>query len=152
MIAVQRLTAEGFAPFGTAALRPSMEATASGNTFTYWSDVAHFQIDGETEIGFCTVYAQDPAVVDWMERHDRTPELLVPIDAPFVLPVMTDDGAVEAFKVDLGRAVAIGQGVWHSACKPVGSAEATYFVIFRRGTPGDDVIKTDIEPIAIDLV
>ena len=85
----------------------------------------------------------------WMERHDRTPEFLIPADGPFLLPVMDDAGAVAVFRVEPGEAVVIGQGVWHSACLPVGAEAATYFVVFRRGTPQEDVTKQDIDPVAL---
>jgi hypothetical protein len=62
---------------------------------------------------------------------------------------MDDAGAVEIFRVEPGEAVVIGDGVWHSACLPVEGASATYFVVFRRGTPRADVIKRDIDPVAV---
>lgn len=143
------ITETNFSKYGRVAAPPASEPLAADDTFAFWSDVANYEIDGATEIGFCTVYRQDRDVVDWMERHDKTPEILVPIDGPFVLPVMTADGEVEAFRAEPGTAVVIGAGVWHSACKPVEASETTYFVIFRRGTPQEDVIKKDIEPIEI---
>lgn len=143
-----RITPENFRPYGTVASLPQGAPLAADNTFKFWSDVADFEIDGETEIGFCTVFRNDR--VDWMERHDRTPEVIIPIDGPVVLPVMTQDEHVAAFRVDVGEAAVIGRGVWHSACKPVDGDESTYFVIFRRGTPAEDVQKTEIEPIVIE--
>lgn len=151
MIKVQAITDENFRAFGRVAVPPSSEPLAADDTFAFWSDVANFEVDGETEIGFCTVYRQDADVVGWMERHDRTPEILVPIDGAFVLPVMTDEGEVAAFRAEPGTAVVIGQGVWHSACKPIDAVETTYFVIFRRGTPQEDVAKKDITPVEIDV-
>ena len=150
MIQIQPLTEEAFAPFGKAVIQPSDGATAADETFSFWSDVANYGIDGDTEVGYCTVYRGPEDVVDWMERHDRTPEMLLPIGGPFVLPVMTNDGVVQAFRVDIGQAVIIGAGVWHSACKPVDADEATYFVVFRRGTPREDVTKQNIDPVTIE--
>ena len=142
----KRITPENFARYGRVARLPDGAPTAEDATFRYWSDAAHYGIDGETEIGFCTVYRQDEPAVTWMERHDRTPELLIPIDGPFLLPVMEGRAAaeVEVFEVRPGEAVVIGQGVWHSACHPAGGDAATYFVLFRRGTPQDDVTKRDL--------
>jgi ureidoglycolate hydrolase len=147
-----RLTPEGFARYGTVVQRPQGPPLAADATFAFWSDVAHYHVAGETEIGLCTVYRQAGAPVTWMERHARTPELLIPLDAPFVLPVMTadaPDSGVEAFHVAVGEAVVIGQNVWHSACHPVAGEAATYFVIFRRGTPHEDVIKKPVAGVAI---
>ncbi len=147
----QRITSGNFARYGRVARVPQGQPTAEDATFRYWSDAAHYGIDGETEIGFCTVYRQDEPAVTWMERHDRTPELLIPIDGPFLLPVMGEEESaeVEVFEVQPGEAVVIGQGVWHSVCHPVGADAATYFVLFRRGTPQEDVIKKDLAAIPV---
>lgn len=147
----QRITSETFARYGRVARLPEGPPTAEDATFRFWSDVAHVGIDGETEIGFCTVYRQDASAVTWMERHDRTPELLIPIDGPFLLPVMGEGehAEVEVFEVRPGEAVVIGQGVWHSACHPADADAATYFVIFRRGTPQEDVIKKDLDSLVV---
>ena len=148
----RRISPEGFARYGSVVRMPASPPLAEGPAFKFWSDVAHYGIEGETEIGFCTVYRQEGAPVVWMERHERTPELLVPIDAPFLLPVMTahaPDDQVEVFRVEPGEAVVIGRNVCHSACHPAGRDEATYFVIFRRGTPREDVIKKEVVGVAI---
>lgn len=139
-----------FNDFGAAAAMPNGAPLAADGTFEYWSDVANYRIDGDTEIGYCTVYRQEEDRVDWMEQHVKTPEILIPIDGPFVLPVMNEKGDVAAFRAEPGQAVVIGQGVWHSACKPVDAEQASYFVVFRRGTPQEDVTKKDIEPVVIN--
>lgn len=146
----KRINTDNYAGFGHLARVPSDKPLAADESFKYWSDAAHYQIDGETEIGYCTVYRQDEDVVEWMERHDRTPEILIPIDRSFLLPVMSEDGVVHAFRAEPGEAVVIRPSVWHSACKPVGADEASYFVIFRRGTPQEDVTKKDIKHVMIE--
>lgn len=148
------LTAESFANFGQVVTSPGDPPLAEDPTFRFWSDVANYLVVGETEIGLCTVFSTEGRDVTWMERHERTPELLIPIDAPFILPVMRSDeraDSVEAFRVNIGEAVVIGQNVWHSACQPVDTDEATYFVIFRRGTPAEDVRKTGLEGVCVNM-
>lgn len=147
-----RITSDRFRPYGKVVQPPTAAPTAADDTFSFWSDVVSYHIEGDTEIGLCTVYRQAPARVTWMERHAQTPELLIPIDASFVLPVVkagAPDSAVEVFRVNVGEAVVIGQGVWHSACHPVDTDEATYFVIFRRGTPHEDVEKKDVAGVVL---
>src|SRR5690606_32881042 len=107
---VQRINSDNFAPYGKVAVLGNEKPLASGSQFKFWSDHASFRIEGETEIGFCTVFPPRQGIVDWMERHARTPEILIPIDWPFVLPVMRD-GAVEAFEVYSGEAVMINPDV-----------------------------------------
>ncbi len=149
-IQAKRVGEGRFERYGSVAAMSGEEPIARGDAFAFWSDVAHFDAGAAVEIGYCTVYRRPEDVVDWMERHDRSSEVLVPIDGSFVLPVMSAEGDVEAFHVDRGEAVVIGQSVWHSACKPAEGLETTYFVLFRRGTPQEDVIKRDIEPVVID--
>ena len=150
-VPIQEATTELFARYGRVVKAPTGTPTAQGPTFRFWSDIAAYLIKGETEIGLCTVVQSDPATVSGVERHLHTPEILIPVDAPFVLPVMKEDGDgwLEAFEVGVGEAVVIDQGVWHGACLPVGKVESTYFVIFRRGTPHDDVEKKDVAPATI---
>lgn len=145
----RRASSTGFARYGQVVTAPESSPTASDPTFRYWSDLARYHVAGETEIGLCTVYRQPGPRVGWMERHDRTPEILVPVSGPFLLPVMDDHDQVELFRVDPGEAVVIDTSVWHSACLPLDADEATYLVIFRRGTPGEDVTKRDIAPVAV---
>ena len=151
-ITCKKVTAENFASFGRLVSLPVAEPTASGKTFKFWSDIAHYNIDGETEIGLCTVYAQPEISIDQLERHIHTPEILIPVDAPFMLPLMLDDKSLaeaECFQVDPGEAVVIDDAVWHGPCIPVGVKECSYFVIFRRGTPHTDVEFKKVHPISI---
>ena len=87
-----------------------------------------------------------------LERHLRTPEILVPIDGPFILPLLlgeAGEGDIKAFRVGLGEAVVIDRAVWHGACLPVGKKESSYFVMFRKNTPHDDVEKRTTKPVSI---
>ncbi len=147
-------TPKNFADFGSVALRPSGKPTSQSSDYTYWSDLAHYQVGGETEIGVCTVFARRGPSIEGMERHLRTPEVLIPIDAPFVVPLLHDglpSTQPRAFRVDVGEAVVIAEGIWHGACLPVGKKTSSYFVVFRRGTPGEDVEKKAVEPFKIAL-
>ena len=126
--------------------------TSEGPDYKFWSDIAHYQVGGETEIGICTVYAQPASRVSGVERHLRTPEILIPIDGPFILPLVREEGGkdvVEAFRVEIGEAVVINTGVWHGPCLPAAQERESYFVIFRRGTPLEDVEKKTVPTVAI---
>ena len=149
-ITLTDIDADTFAPFGSVAALPTSSPLAETDEFKFWSDVTSYRIEGETEVGFCEVFPHPENKVIWMERHERTPELLVAMDGELVLPVMTSDGRqVRAFRFGSGQAVVIGQNVWHSACLPTGPNSVRYFVVFRRGTPGEDVIKTDIPAVTV---
>jgi len=144
------ITPENFARYGKIVTAPTVQPTSQASGYKFWSDLADYHIFGETEIGLCTAYAQPGEEISGVEHHKATPEILIPIDAPFVLPLFDDArGKAEAFHVNIGEAVVINTGVWHGACLPVGKNEVTYFVIFRKGTPHEDVMKKPIDPVKI---
>lgn len=146
------ITEDNFKKFGKVVKSPKGEPTAQAADFKFWSDITNYEIDGSTEIGICTVYKQSKNIIAGMERHLLTPEILIPIDAPFVLPLLKDgesEEQVETFQVGIGEAVVIDKAVWHGACLPVGKEESSYFVIFRKGTPSEDVYKKEIKEIEL---
>lgn len=152
-VKVVEATPASFEKFGSVFKIPKSAPTAEAAEFSYWSDVASYFIQGEAEIGWCTVYRRDPLTVTGIERHVRTPELLIPVDAPFILPVLKEgdpDTKLEAFRVEVGEAVVIADGVWHGACLPVGKEQSSYFVIFRKGTPHEDVAKKTIPAATLE--
>src|SRR5512140_3024433 len=148
------ITGKNFASFGKVVAGPKGKPTSQGSDYKFWSDIADYAIDGETEIGICTVYRQKDSTITGMERHLRTPEILVPIDAPFILPLLLEgepETSARAFRVNCGEAVVINAAVWHGACLPVGRKVSSYFVIFRKMTPHEDVEKKPVEPFRIDV-
>lgn len=143
----QRATSVSFAAYGSVVTLPQGPTTSEGPEYKFWSDIAHYRIEGETEIGLCTVFAGPQQAVGGVERHLRTPETLIPIDGPFILPLAREINGkmiVEAFSVAVGEAVVINPGVWHGPCFPVNQASESYYVMFRRGTPAEDVEKRTI--------
>ena len=146
----RRPTPSNFSKYGKVVRLPSGRPTSQAKEYKFWSDIADYGIDVETEIGICTVYRQPVQHVTGVERHLRTPEILIPIDAPFVLPLMKEgEKKVTAFRFDVGEAAVVDPAVWHGACLPVGRQEASYFVIFRKGTPHEDVEKKSIPRVEI---
>lgn len=134
-----------FKDYGKVVKTPSGKPTSEGADYKFWSDIADYKIAGETEVGICTVYKQENENVMGVERHLNTPEILIPIDAPFILPVLKkDENKLEYFEVGIGEAVVINNAVWHGPCLPVGKAESSYFVIFRKNTPFEDVEKKSL--------
>lgn len=151
-IKTKKVTEINFSTFGNVVIGASGQPTSQAPDYKFWSDIMSYKINGETEVGICTVYKQPSNSIKVMERHLNTPEILIPIDAPFILPLLNDKNKPdesEAFIVDVGQAIAINEEVWHGACIPFGKDECSYFVIFKRGTPHNDVEKTDLPEITI---
>jgi len=148
----KKITEENFSAFGKVVVGASGKPTSQAADYKFWSDIMNYKIDGETEVGICTVYKQPSNSINGMERHLNTPEILIPIDAPFILPLLNDKNKineVDAFIVEIGQAIVINEKIWHGACIPFGKDECSYFVIFKRGTPHNDVEKTDLPEITI---
>lgn len=153
-IKANNITEDNFKKFGKIAVSQKTEPTSFSKDYKFWSNIADYKILGTTEIGICTVYKQTTNEITMMERHLNTPEILIPIDAPFILPLLLDgewEDQAEAFKVDIGEAVIINEAVWHGACLPIDKMESSYFVIFRKGTPLEDVEKKEIKKIKINF-
>jgi ureidoglycolate lyase len=144
-----------FARFGKVVLSPRGRPTSEAKEYKFWSDIAHYEIRGETEIGLCQVFRQPVNEIEGMERHLLTPEILIPVDAPFVLPLLLEGSSSReagVFRVEPGQAVVIHPGIWHGACLPAGAKASWYFVVFRRGTPTTDVEKKQVDPFTILMV
>ncbi|MGE5409363.1 MAG: ureidoglycolate lyase [Clostridiales bacterium] len=143
-----------FKRYGKVVLFPMGEPTSKAIDYKFWSDISNFSIQGETEIGICRVYKQPETKISTMERHLNTQEILIPIDAPFKLPLMLaeEEGGnnIKSFEVGPGEVVIIDKAVWHGACIPVGKDESSYFVIFRRNTPKEDIEKKSIQTIELE--
>lgn len=151
-VTTERITEENFSPFGAVVIMPEGEPSSEGASYRFWSDIVHYDVDGSTEIGICTVFKPGGASITGLERHLGTPEILIPIDAPFILPVLAGDQEVSqlaAFRVNIGEAVVINPGVWHGACIPANTEESSYFVIFKCNTPHEDVETKKIQPVNI---
>ncbi len=151
-ITPKKVSPRSFGRFGRVVSGPANAPTSQGPEYKFWSDIAHYVIDGETEIGLCTVYRQPRTTLGTVERHLRTPEILVPIDGPFVLPLVREEreGRGGSFPGGSGR----GRGDrYRRLARPLppgrAGTEESYFVIFRRRTPQEDVEKKQIAPVHI---
>lgn len=147
------VTEDNFKIYGSVLTGTKGSPTSQAPDYRFWSNIINYNIEGETEIGICTVYKQKENILNGMERHLNTPEILIPIDAPFVLPLLQNQRApekTEAFKVKIGQAVKINNSVWHGACLPVDTDEASYFVIFKKGTPFNDIEKISFDTVMVE--
>jgi len=160
IVKVKNLTAEAFSKFGEFVEVPSFPPLVESENVKYWGTVATFKVEGETEIGICIV-RKGSNVLEFMERHVQTPEVLVPIKGDFILPVATSKNLedpeecpraedIEAFYIKDEQAVIMKKGVWHYAPIPVGS-ESSFFVIFKKETTKRDLdLKKINEKVKIE--
>ena len=148
-LAVEALTAEGFAPFGRVVEEPARAPDAAGPSWRWWAETASLASDGRAfGVGYVSV---EPGELrfEWAERHMRSPELVVPAggecliyagppehaDEPGRLPPLE---SFRAFRLAAGQGALLEAGVWHGAPLaldgPVGA-----FVFLLEGTGQNDV-------------
>lgn len=148
-VKAKNLTPASFAKFGKVADANVIPPLVNAENLKFWTTIATYTVDGETEIALCQV-KKSVDFVGMLERHVKTPEILVPIEGDFILPVapagnlqdpaeIPEASGVEAFIVRSDQAVVMEKGVWHTAPIPIGK-ETSFFVIFRKETSKQDAV------------
>jgi len=148
-VKVKMITPSSFAKFGKVADSKIKPPLVDAENLKFWTTIATYTVEGDTEIALCQVKNSTNSV-GMLERHIKTPEILVPIEGDFILPVApagnlqdTDEipeaSGVEAFLVHSDQAVVMEKGVWHTAPIPTGK-EISFFVIFRKETTKQDAV------------
>jgi ureidoglycolate hydrolase len=148
-VKAKKLTASSFAKFGKVADAHTVPPLVETENLKFWTTIATYTVDGETEIALCHV-KKSVDFVGLLERHVKTPEILVPIKGDFLLPVapagnlediteIPEASGVEAFLVRSNQAVVMEKGVWHTAPIPIGK-ETSFFVIFKKETTKQDAV------------
>lgn len=146
-ITAEELTEESFAPYGRIVAVPETPAPRSGEGWACWYGFA--QLDNSLPINMGVVVSRvRPVVVEDMERHVHTFELLYPhgddLVQPLALPLdlenpdaAPDPATVKAFRIPVGKAIIMHPGTWHSCAIPV-ARDTTYG--FACGEPDYDYV------------
>jgi ureidoglycolate hydrolase len=148
-VKAKKLTTSSFSKFGKVADTYTVLPLVETENLKFWTTIATYTVDGETEIALCHV-KKSVDFVGLLERHVKTPEILVPIKGDFILPVapagnledlteIPEASGVEAFLVRSNQAVVMEKGVWHTAPIPIGK-ETSFFVIFKKETTKQDAV------------
>ena len=147
-IRAKKLTVEAFDTFGVIVETPKREPTFQEDKFTYWKQVLQLQM-GEVEVGILKVRTYD-LLLNKMERHAETAEMLIPVDGSIIVPVAPPSDTrpnaalAEAFVVEKGQAVVLGSNCWHWIPCPVDKPEVTIMVIFKNNTSETDLIIEEL--------
>jgi ureidoglycolate lyase len=125
-LAIQELTDEAFARFGTLIALPARAPDATGAGWQWWGEIALLAGDDRPfGIGYLDL---QPAELrfDWAERHMRSAEMLIPTGGDCLVYVGPSDDVehperlpaldrFQAFRLRQGQAVRLHPGVWHGA-------------------------------------
>lgn len=146
-IGVEDLTEAAFAPYGRIVAVPGEAAPRSGPGWECWYGFQTLDCPSPLHFGAVVTRARE-IVVDEMERHVHTFELLYPhghaLIQPLALPLAMDDPAaqpdaatVKAFRIPVGMGIIMHPGTWHSAAFP--ETESTTYS-FACMQPDDDYV------------
>lgn len=151
---VIEITKGGFAPYGKLVEMPK-DAKKESPVVDFWPNLVEWEIDdGLLEVDFGVVKNR-PLLVEELERHLTTPELLIPIKSDLIITVASEKDRdnqeaeplaknVKAFLVRVGQAVIFNRGIWHFAPHPL-EEEGPFFVVFKRNTPSRDFILKKLD-------
>ena len=162
ILPVRELTTEAFAPFGRIIAMPDRTQDASGPGWRWWAETLPLEGDGRRwSIGYLDLAPDRPSRFDWAERHLRSAEEIVPVDASCLVYVAPADhpdqpgrlpphDAFEVFRVPSGAGVLMDPGVWHGAPLADGGP-AKAIVLLLEGTGSNDVtlVRFEDEPIRV---
>lgn len=157
------VTKDNFKEMGQVITIPNpLETTAqlNGKGFKHFAELAFFEGHGQIEFGI-TMFDQRTMEVDSLEQHAGTPELLLALDGPFVMPVapmiikegvqLPDETKLFAVRVEQGQGVIFKQGFWHWAPFPITYQSSVLVGFLPKTWEHDIVIKKLKEPVRIVL-
>ena len=159
MVEIQAIPIESssFMTYGQIISEGRSEPLADQEEFVYWGKVAELMVGNRVSTGVLVCHTRD-RIVEEMERHVRTPEILVVLKGNGVVCMAepeSEPGAdriegIAAFIVRQGWAFVMKAATWHWIPFPLDSREVKFLVVFASGTEDDDLeIKKLAEPVSI---
>ena len=147
-VSVRRTLPEGLKGIVQWISRPAAAAGGPqkvGDVIEFFGELGIMDCPGEMELGIC-VFHERPLVLDQMERHARTPELLYAIDEDFIAVAAPSEpggkaprlSELVALRVRRSEGLLFQAGCWHWAPYPF-SKESFALVGFARGTASKDM-------------
>ncbi len=135
----------------TAETRPDAQTDIQ----SYYGQLAIMQCGGALQIGICVAKNRE-YIVDELEQHVQTSELLVAIKGDFVTAVapsvevngklLPDMDRVIAVRVDQGEGIFFDEGVWHWTPYAI-TPTCDVLVAFKKDTPQNDFISCRLKDV-----
>ncbi len=153
---IKKLTLEAFRPFGTFANILKPEGPVIGKEpILFYRDMIQLNLGGKTTASFsaCKVWRR-PNVVDLIEFHTNTEELILPFDSDVMIhvaPATPGDvvpyDKIEIFLIPKGTLVVLKAGVWHHA--PFSTLDALDACLVLIGLP-ERAYANDCEVVPLE--
>lgn len=145
-IAIEEATEDSITSYGTLIDIHGTSATAVTDDFSFWNDLSI--VDEGSPLAFGIVQANPrPYMCTTFERHQETTETLVPLDGDIVLALgaptsepYPDPSTVRAFHIARGKGLTLHRGTWHYAPYATGTDRVRTLVVFKKGTPENDLL------------
>lgn len=139
------------APYGEFMTPLGKDPAFDSEVFSFWNDISVGEVNGAVSFGMVETKPGDP-VAPMLERHLQTTESLVALDSDIILvlaePTEGDVPNLEnvaAFRVPRGFGVTLKAGTWHYVPLITGDIPARTLVVFRQGTPAEDLEVYDLK-------
>jgi len=132
--------------------------TLSEKYFDWWGKLVTPRFPSGMEMGLFRLKKRGLSM-DRMECHQHTPEILLPVDGKFVIPVCCfnreEKGGipvknVSAFYLDKDQCMIFKPGIWHGAPFPL-KDNRSIIVMFQQGTVENDVEFRALENSSVVL-
>jgi ureidoglycolate lyase len=140
------------AAYGELIAIEGVEAMADLDAFAFWNDLSLGDFEGTVTFGMVHTKPGEMKV-PLLERHVRTSETLIPLDEDIVLALaeptagdLPDLANAAAFLIPRGQAITLKPGTWHYIPMVPSGAAARTMVVFRKGTPSEDLEVKELEP------
>lgn len=145
-ISAEPVSSTNITPYGELFNTDTAQPAFDSDIFSFWNDASVGDVDA-APVSFGMVVTKPGAPrVPALERHLRTTETLVPIDADITLVLgvptegpLPDPTTVRALRVPRGAGVTLHKGTWHYVPLIAENKPARTLVVFRQGTPADDL-------------
>ncbi len=140
-LAIEPLTAAGFAPFGDVVdADPARREAMNGGTFERFNDLARVDVDpGRTRVGIARALRATllPHTFDLVERHPLGSQAFIPLARFAFVVVVAPPGEtvrpedLHAFITDGTQGVNYARGIWHLPLVALEPEQA--FLVIDRG-------------------
>lgn len=152
-IRIEPLTAERFAPFGRFYNMDDPAGYAlEGAIHKFYPDRIRDAYTGH--VGFSAIRVRKPErmVVDSIEYHTTTSEIIMPLNDDMILHVAPASAGTpvtqytQAFRVPCGTMVQINAAIWHLCPLPAEKEELRALIILPECTYANDCTVVPLEP------
>ncbi len=143
---VQEARTDAISPYGEVAEIEGRTPAFDSDVFSFWNDLSVGDISAG-EVSFGMVWTKPGSLsAPMLERHMKTTETIVPLDEDIVLVLAEpsdgetpDLNTLNAFRIRKGTAITLKKGTWHYVPLIPAQKEGRTLIVFRRGTPDDDL-------------